>query len=362
MSRSERRSADLPPGVLEPRDAVLRMAPYSPPTGGRADKLRLDFNENTVGASPRVIEFLKQRLSEAQLSVYPEYSEAKRDLSAYFKVDADDFILTNGTDEAIQVLINTYVDDEDEVITLAPSYAMYRFYAEVAGASVREVPYRPDNLAFPFEELLEAITPETRAVLIANPNNPTGTGTTRANLERILQKAEGAAVLVDEAYYEFSGVTMLPLLNDYPNLFVSRTFSKVFGMAAMRVGCLFSESGNVEFLQKAQSPYSVNMIGALAARAAVQDTDYIRKYVTEVLAARELLYVGLEALGIPYFPSQANFVLFQAGARAISIRDGLRRRGVLVRDRSYEIAGCVRVTVGTRDQVRRFLSELQQIW
>ena len=352
----------LPPGVPEPRQAVLRMAPYSPPTGGRADKLRLDFNENTVGASPRVIEFLKANLTEAQLTVYPEYTEAKRDLAAHFKVDAEDFILTNGTDEAIQVLINTYVDDNDEVITLAPSYAMYRFYAEVAGARVREIPYRPGTLAFPFDELMAAITPETRAVLIANPNNPTGSGTSRVNLEQILEKASGAAVLVDEAYYEFCGVTLLPLLNDYPNLFVSRTFSKVYGMAAMRVGCLFSQSGNVEFLHKAQSPYSVNMVGALAARAAVQDGEYIYKYVTEVLAARELLYVGLEELNIDYYPSQANFVLFQAGERAIPIRDELRRRGVLVRDRSYEIAGCVRVTVGTREQIRRFLAELREIW
>src|SRR5208337_1112399 len=117
---------DLPPGVLQPRDAVLNMAPYSPPTGGRAGKLRLDFNENTVGASPRVIEFLREHLSEAQLTVYPEYADAKRDLAAYFGVDPEDFILTNGTDEAIQVLINTYVDDDDEVITLTPSYAMYR--------------------------------------------------------------------------------------------------------------------------------------------------------------------------------------------------------------------------------------------
>jgi histidinol-phosphate aminotransferase len=103
-------------------------------------------------------------------------------------------------------------------------------------------------------------------------------------------------------------------------------------------------------------------VAALAARAAIQDQDYIRKYVLEVLAARELLYVGLEKLGIPYYESQANFVLFQAGARAIQIRDELRRRGVLVRDRSYEIPGCVRVTVGTRDQIRQFLAELEEIW
>jgi histidinol-phosphate aminotransferase len=356
------RKLDLPPGVLQPREAVLNMAPYSPPTGGRADKLRLDFNENTVGASPRVLAYLREHLTEAQLSIYPEYGETKRDLARFFGVETDDFVLTNGTDEAIQVLINTFVDDGDEVLILRPSYAMYRFYAEVADATIREIPYRAQKLAFPLEELIDAIGPSTRAVLIANPNNPTGTGTSRAGIERILDKAVNAAVLIDEAYYEFCGITVLPRIDDYPNLFVSRTFSKVYGMAAMRLGCLFSQSGNIEFVRKAQSPYSVNTVATLAARAAIQDKAFVEKYVTEVLAARELLYVGLEKLGIPYYESKANFVLFEAGSRAIPIRDELRRRGVLVRDRSYEIAGCVRVTVGTRDQVRQFLSELEQIW
>ena len=352
---------DLPPGVLQPREAVLRMEPYSPPTGGRADKLRLDFNENTVGASPHVLEQLRAQLTEAGLSMYPEYSETKRELGEFFKVDPDDFILTNGTDEAIQVLINTYIDDRNEVLLLRPSYAMYRFYAELAGADVRELPYRRQQLAFPLEELLEAIEPSTKAVLIANPNNPTGTGTSRDGIERILEKAQNAAVLIDEAYFEFCGVTALPLIQDYPNLFVSRTFSKVYGMAAMRFGCLFSQNGNIEFLHKAQSPYSVNTVATLAARAAIQDKTYIEKYVMEVLAARELLYVGFEKMGVPYYESKANFVLFQAGDRAIEIRDELRRRGVLVRDRSYEMPGCVRVTVGTREQVRRFLAELAEV-
>src|ERR1700719_1418741 len=168
---------DLPPGVLEPREAVLKMAPYSPPTAGRGDKLRLDFNENTVGASPKVLEYLRQNLTEAGLAVYPEYGEIKQELGAFFAVETDDFTLTNGTDEAIQVLINTYVDDGDEVLLLRPSYAMYRFYAGVAGAAVREIPYREEKLAFPLEECLDAIRPTTRAILIANPNNPTGTGT-----------------------------------------------------------------------------------------------------------------------------------------------------------------------------------------
>jgi histidinol-phosphate aminotransferase len=338
------------------------MAPYSPPTEGRAGKLRLDFNENTVGCSPKVLEFLKQHMEENRVATYPEYSEAKAALTQFFGVAPGEMLLTNGTDEAIQVLTNTYVDDGDDVIVLSPSYAMYRFYAEVAGANLREIPYRAESLAFPLDELLEAIDPNTRAVLISNPNNPTGTAVSLEGIERILRRAPNAVVLIDEAYYEFCGVTALRSIGEFPNLFVSRTFSKTYGMAAMRLGCLFSQAENLAYAHKAQSPYSVNSVAALAARAAIEDPDYIRRYVTEVLAARELVYVGLEKLGVPYYESQGNFVLMRVGDRAREVRDALCGSGVLVRDRSYELPGCVRVTIGTRDQMRRFLSELERIW
>ena len=338
------------------------MEPYHPPTGGRRNKLRLDFNENTVGAPPHVIDFIKRYLTAADLSIYPEYDHALEDLSHHFAVSLDELTLTNGTDEAIQLLVNTFVDDHDEVLILRPSYAMYKFYGQLANARVAELDYRAETLAFPDEELLDRIGSDTRAIFISNPNNPTGTGTDTRTIERILAKAVNAAVLVDEAYYEFSGVTVLPLINKHPNLFISRTFSKIYGMAAMRCGCLFSQAGNIGYLRKAQSPYSVNSIAAMAARIAVQDQSFVEEYVLEVLTARELLYVGLERLKIPYIKSQANFVLFQAGERAIEIRDELRNRGVLVRDRSYELPGCVRVTVGTRDQTQRFLDELEQVW
>jgi histidinol-phosphate aminotransferase len=352
---------DLPVN-LTPRKAVLDMAPYHPPTGGRRNKLRLDFNENTVGASPHVIDFIKRYLTAADLSIYPEYDHAVEDLARHFGVAQNELTLTNGTDEAIQLLINTYVDDDGDVIVLRPSYAMYRFYSQLAGAQVEELDYRAGKLAFPLEELLERITPQTRAVLIGNPNNPTGTGIGVSGLEKILRKGPQAAMLVDEAYYEFCGVTMLSRLREYPNLFVSRTFSKVYGMAAMRCGCLFSQAGNMAHVRKAQSPYSVNSLAAMAARIAVQDLKFVEEYVTEVLAARELLYVGLEQLKIPYIESQANFVLGQVGERAIPIRDELRERGVLVRDRSYELPGYLRFTVGTRDQIQRLLDELERIW
>jgi histidinol-phosphate aminotransferase len=304
------------------------MAPYSPPTAGRAGKLRLDFNENTVGCSPRVIAALRDGLDAGRLSVYPEYGEAKQAVARFFHVEPAEFLFTNGTDEAIQVFVNTYVDDNQEVLLLRPSYAMYKFYSEVAGARVREVGYPMPGMEFPLQEVLDAITAETRAVILSNPNNPTGTGLSLLAIERILR----------------------------------RTFSKVFGMAAMRLGCLFSHPANIAYLHKAQSPYSVNTLAVEAACAAVEDTGYVESYVAEVLAARELLCLGLEKLGIGYVPSSANFVLGQFGKRAAAVTAALRGRAILVRDRSYEAAGCVRITVGTREQTRRLLDALGEVW
>jgi histidinol-phosphate aminotransferase len=338
------------------------MAPYHPPTSGRAGKLRLDFNENTVGCSPQVLKYLRERLSEETLTIYPEYDATRAALARFLNLPEDQFLITNGTDEAIQVLVNTFVNEGDDVIILTPSYAMYKFYAELAGASIRLLPYRTETLAFPVEELLAGIWPETRAILISSPNNPTGTGLPLEAAERILAAAPRAAVLIDEAYFEFCGVTALPLLARHENLFVSRTFSKAFGMAALRVGVLASSAGNVAWMHKAQSPYSVNLLAAIAVRGALEDPEYVARYVREALAARDLLYAGFRRMNISYYPSEANFVLFRAGERAIEVRDALRERGVLVRDRSYEIPGCVRVTAGTRTQAERFFAALEEIW
>jgi histidinol-phosphate aminotransferase len=337
------------------------MAPYTPPTGSREEKLRLDFNENTVGCSPRVIECLAAHMSATRLSMYPEYEAAMKELAAFFEVATDEFTLTNGTDEAIQLFVNTFVEAGSDVLVLRPSYPLYRFYLELADASIREVAYRAE-FEFPLEELTAAVRPETRAVFISNPNNPTGAGIGLEEVRRIVESAPNAAVLIDEAYFEFAGVTVLPWIHEYPNLFVSRTFSKVYGMAGMRCGCLFSNAENVRWLRKAQSPFSVNVPALIAARAAVQDREYVANYVAEILAAREMACAGLKKLGVRYFTTHSNFVLFDAGERAIPIRDALRERGVLVRDRSYEIPGCVRLTIGTRAQIERFLEEMEKLW
>ena len=347
---------------LQPRGAVQHMAAYHPPTAGRAEKLRLDFNENTVGCSPKVAELLKAQISGERLAIYPEYVEGRARLAAHFGVAENEMLLTNGTDEAIQVLINTFIEADAEVVILQPAYAMYGFYAELAGAKIRPLPYREGSLAFPLEELIDAITPQTQAILISNPNNPTGTAVPLNGIRQILERATNAAVLIDEAYFEFCGITALPLLRESPNLFVSRTFSKGYGMAGMRIGCLFSDARNLAFARKAQSPYSVNSLAALAACTAVDDREYLSHYVEEVLAARDVLYGELDRLGVGYFRSEGNFVLMRLGDCAGEICEGLRAAGVLVRDRSYELPGCVRVTVGTREQVARFITEFTRLW
>ena len=343
-----------------PRRAVQRMKPYSPPTSDRYGKVRLDFNENTVGCSPLVARVLRSRVAPDFLAVYPEYEKARQKMAAFFGVNAGQFLFTNGTDEAIHLLVSTYVDEGGEVVIPSPSYAMFRFYAELAGATLRLVSYRND-LAFPLEEMLSAITAKTRLVLVANPNNPTAGAIRVKEIEAILHRARNAAVLIDEAYYEFCGITALKRLARFPNLFVSRTFSKVYGLAGLRMGCLFSQTDNIQLVRKGQSPYSVNSVGVMCALEAIKDQDYISSYVEEVLEARDMLCRGLDRLGIRFYPSQANFVLAKFGDSAGRVCDSLREKGLLTRNRSHELPGTVRITAGKKSQARKLLACLREV-
>lgn len=347
--------------MIDPKQSVRNMRPYSPPTQGRGGKMRLDFNENTVGCSPRVLAAVTQALSDEKVAMYPEYSDAKTEIAKFLGVADDQLTFTNGTDEAIQLLINTFFEVGDELVILNPSYAMYRFYAEVAGVQVTEVAYRiEDELSFPLQSLTEKITQATKGVFIANPNNPTGRAISASDVVTILEHSPQTIVLLDEAYVEFSQISVLPLLSRFPNLFVSRTFSKAFGMAGLRCGCLVSSADNIAWARRAQSPYSVNFLAVAAAQAAVQDTEFVANYVREVFVARQMVQDAFTRLGLRWFLSDGNFVLFDAGSRKQQILDHMKSRGILIRDRSHEIDGCVRVTIGTIDQMKLFITEMDK--
>lgn len=346
---------------LKPRQAVQRMQGYSPPSAGREGRLRLDFNENTVGCSPRVLRLLRRYLTRERLATYPEYESSRAEFAAAFGRTPEETLITNGTDEAIQLAVFTFIEAGQRVIVSEPTFAMYRFYASLAGTEVVDVRSGEDSV-FPVQSVARQVRENGAGVIfIANPNNPTGTAVGPEAIEALAAEFPETLVFVDEAYFDFYGHTVLPLIERYPNLLVSRTFSKAYGLAALRIGCLFAHRETAAHMAKAQSPYSVNAAALAAALEALRDHEYTRKYVAAVLKSRAMLEGEFRRRGIPYVPSQANFVLARFGDRARAVRDALRDRGILARDRGYEVPGGVRFTLGTAAQTRRLIQALDEI-
>jgi histidinol-phosphate aminotransferase len=236
---------------------------------------------------------------------------------------------------------------------------MYRIYIMAAGAQVIGVPAGED-FRFPTEEVCNRVTQRTRLIAIANPNNPTGTVAPPGDLLRIAHSAPAAAMLVDEAYFEFYGQTLLPRCREFPNLFVARTFSKAYGLAGLRIGVLVGDPDQMRAVRRVSSPYNVNAVALACLPEALADQAYIQQYVSEVRQSRARLERSLEAREIHFWPSQANFVLARVGSAAFL--EQMRRRGILVRDRSSDhgCEGCVRITLGPREHTDRLLMALQE--
>ena len=250
--------------MLEARQAVRQLKQYKPPLGDRTG-LRLDFNENTGGCSPRVIERLKQ-LQPEQLACYPERAPVEREVASFLGLQPDQVLLTNGVDEAIHLVCEAYLEPDDEAVIVVPTFAMYEICAAATGAQVISIP-ADEDFRFPTSKVMAHTTnPKTRLIAIANPNNPTGAAASAEDLLLIARSAPQAAVLVDEAYFEFHGESLLEHVGQVPNLFIARTFSKAYGMAGFRIGMLAGAAGQVQNLRRSCSPYNVNGV-ALACLA-----------------------------------------------------------------------------------------------
>jgi histidinol-phosphate aminotransferase len=346
------------------RRAVLALAPYRAPEEGRAGKLRLDFNENTVGCSPTVMQALS-RMTAEEMAIYPEYQVSVKRLARFFRVRPEEMHLTNGIDDALHLIADTFIEDGDSVVVVEPTFDMYRFFAELAGARVVALRY-DEEMRFPvaavIRELRRSQKTIARVLFIANPNNPTGTLVNAEDLCLILKAAARTLVLVDEAYFDFSGLTILPWIRRYPNLLVARTFSKSAGLAALRIGCLFGNAEMLSAMRRACTPYPVNTAALVAAEAATRDKRFARSYTREVLQSRALLEAGLVRLGARIYPSAANFVLADFGPAARRLVRALERKGILVRERrDFPRTGFVRISAGTRADTRRVLRAMEGI-
>ena len=331
------------------------------------DGLRLHQNENTAGCSPRVIEALA-RLRPEQIGCYPPYSAAIAQVAAYLEVAADRIALTNGLDEGIMALSMSCLRPNaggpvPEAILPEPAFEIFRLDTEVAGGQLVQIMPRP-QFAFPLDEVVAAITPNTRVVFLTNPNNPTGVGMSLDAVRAIARRVpKQAIVFVDEAYSEFSGVTFIPELDEFPNVIVGRTFSKAFGLAGLRIGCLVGLPSTLARVRPTLPVYSVNIAAVAAVQAALNDIDYLNAYRKQVAESKTLLYAACDRLGLTYWKSGANFVLVRIGNRVADVVSGVRTRGIYIRDRSTEpgCEGCVRVTAGVVEHTKRLIAAMEDV-
>jgi histidinol-phosphate aminotransferase len=345
--------------VLRAREAVQNLPTYHPPLAGRTG-LRLDFNENTVGCSSRVLERLR-RIEAEDLARYPERGPVEALVTGHLGVDPAELLLTNGVDEAIHLICDTYLGSGDEALVIVPTFSMYQIFAAATGARVIQIPAGED-FAFPVAAILNHINSSTRLIALANPNNPTGSVASPDEILLIAKRAPQAAVLVDEAYFEFYGNSVLRRWVERPNLFVARTFSKAYGLAGLRVGVLMGNVDQMSSVRRVASPYNVNSVALICLPDALADEAYLLEYVKQVRAGRQRLEQELASLGIRFWPSHANFVLMRLGEFNSAFVARMRERGILVRDRSRDPGcdGCVRITLGSAEQTDRLLHVMRQ--
>jgi histidinol-phosphate aminotransferase len=345
---------------LPTRQAILDRRTYEPPGEGRADKLRLDFNENTAGCSPAVRRALA-KLTPKLLSMYPEYERGTRRLARHFKVAPEELLLTNGGDDALRVFFDAFVDGGTSTVICEPTFPMYRYWGEVAGAKIEVQRYGP-AMEFPLDGVLQALTSRPRVLFVCNPNNPTGTLLEVSVIEAILKAATHTAVVVDEAYAEFSGITVIPWIHEYPQLFVARTFSKAAGLAGLRLGAVIACEESLTILRRATAPFPVNVAALAAAEAAVGDPRTMKLYVKNIRRTRAWFEKELHKVSVKTYPSAGNFLLADFGPGASEMCAELFKKGVLLRDRAKDIGpGIVRVSIGTRKEMERLLKLIKRL-
>ncbi len=339
-------------------DRIRKMKTYAPPLSGRRsyEGTLLDFNERTQPPSKSIVRALELFLKDQQLQVYPEYFDLQKKIAEYAGVDPSWIMLTNGSDQGIDIIFRTFTETGDTVIIPSPSFAMFDQCAQLAGNNIIRPLYEADDLAFPVQDVLRLLAETPKLLVLCNPNNPTGTCLAVQEVERMLKNARNTMVYVDEAYYEFSGISALKLLKKYPNLIVTRTFSKAFGLASLRLGYVIARPEYIEEMIKVRGPYDVNMAAYYAAYAALQDMKGMRKYVSEVMKKGKVLVENFfRKNDIPFFPSAANFILFRP-ENAAFVANMLNRAGIQVRPQQKQnIEGTLRVTLGTRQQMKRFI-------
>jgi histidinol-phosphate aminotransferase len=347
---------DMPAYIpIEPTDVLSRRIDMP-----EENVIKLDGNENPYGCSPRV----KQTLAGyAYYHLYPdpEQRELRKGLGKYTGIRAENILAGSGSDELIDLILRLFIQPGDKVVNCPPTFGMYSFSTGVCGGRMVSVPRKAD-FSIDTAAAKKAIDDGAKVIFIASPNNPSGNITPQPYVLELLKGA--AAVVIDEAYYEFSGATVAPLVLKYPNLIVLRTFSKWAGLAGLRVGYGIFPLKLMDYLMKIKQPYNVNAAAQVAALESLRDLDYLRGTIKAIVDERERLTAKLSKMDwLKVYPSQANFMLCRVlNGKAKSIYEGLRKKGIFVRYfDTPQLKDCLRISVGKPEHTDKLVATLNEM-
>lgn len=351
---------------------ILDVNPYQPGKNlsecqreyGLTHFVKLASNENPLGPSPKVMQALQEAISD--IANYPDSGgyELRKALSEHTRLPIDQILLGNGSEEILKMLMEAFVMSGQEVVFGQYAFMAYEVIAKSIGANIRKIPM--PNWTLDLDRVLSNITPKTKIIFLANPNNPTGTYNNADELYHFMQRVpDNVLVVCDEAYYEYVKQTDYPQthtwLDAFPNLVITRTFSKAYGLAGLRIGYVMAHEEIISILSRIRMPFNVNMLAQVAAHAAIKDQAFL-KYSVEMNAKhREGLMQGLINLGIPFIPSECNFLMMNVKMDGSELYEQLLRMGVIIRPlKFFNLHHHVRVSVGLEEENNCFLNAIRQ--
>ena len=357
------------------RESVLTIKPYQPgkPIEEVArelgipepDIIKMASNENPLGASPLGIQAIKD--CAAGVGLYPDGGcyYLKQDLAKHLNVEPENLILGNGSNEVLMILADTFVAPDDEVIYARQAFVVYTLATKVVGATAVIVDLK--DYTHDLEAMADSITDKTKVIFIANPNNPTGTMLTAEQVDRFMKRVpDDVLVVFDEAYYEYVERSDYPQTLDYVRdgrtVITLRTFSKIYGLAGLRIGYGVSTPEIIGIMNKVRQPFNVSSVAQAAARASLRDRDHVAKSMKVNSEGKEYLYGELKRIGLDFVPSEANFILVHLEQPGSEVMSELLKEGVIIRPMTgYEFPNSVRITVGTAEQNRRLITSLERV-
>ncbi|CFX69669.1 Pyridoxal phosphate-dependent transferase [Syntrophomonas zehnderi OL-4] len=332
---------------------------------GLTDVIKLASNENPLGSSPKAMAAVKASISD--LHLYPDANchDLKKKLASVYGMPEKSILIGNGSDELFRLLAETFLESRDQVIFAQPTFSEYEFVSRIMGAECIQIPLK--DYTHDLSAIINAISIKTKIIFICNPNNPTGTIVNSRQINEFMEQVpDDILVVFDEAYQEYvespQYASGLQFVREGRNVLVSRTFSKIYGLAALRIGYALTTPAIAQAVERVAEPFNVNMLAQVAALAALDDTEFIDKSLQNNRLGKEYLYKELTRLEIEYIPTETNFIFLDTGHNCQGVFKNLLQQGIIVRaGDSFGCPNYIRVTIGIPEQNRRFIRSLQKV-